>query len=108
MLRMKNPAVFGPTGLVIRDLPLMASNYRNEEGLSEYLQRHNIVAIAEIDTRRLTRILRDKGAQSGCLMAGPDINEASALEQARGFCGAPGYGFSQGSHGGRNLPVDAR
>ena len=59
-------------GLVIRDLPLLASNYRNEQGLQEYLEQRGIVAIADIDTRRLTRILRDKGALSGCLMAGED------------------------------------
>ena len=71
------------TGLVIRDLPLLASNYRNEQGLQEYLEQRGIVAIADIDTRRLTRILRDKGAQNGCLMAGDDIDEARALAQAR-------------------------
>ena len=57
-------------GLVIRDLPLVASNWRKTQTLSEYLKEHGVVAIAEIDTRRLTRILREKGAQSGCLMAG--------------------------------------
>ena len=62
-------------GLVIRDLPLLASNYRNEQDLSAYLAERNIVSIADIDTRRLTRILREKGAQSGCLMAGEDIDE---------------------------------
>ncbi|MCR9106745.1 MAG: glutamine-hydrolyzing carbamoyl-phosphate synthase small subunit [Gammaproteobacteria bacterium] len=82
------------SGLVIRDLPLMASNYRNEEDLSAYLQRHNIVAIAEIDTRRLTRILREKGAQSGCLMAG-DIDEAAALEKARAFGGLKGLDLAK-------------
>ncbi|VEB50674.1 carbamoyl phosphate synthase small subunit [Salmonella enterica subsp. enterica] len=50
-------------GLVIRDLPLIASNFRNTEDLSSYLKRHNIVAIADIDTRKLTRLLREKGAQ---------------------------------------------
>ena len=96
-------------GLIIRDLPLMASNYRNEEPLQDYLVRHNIVAIADIDTRRLTRILREKGAQSGCLMAGGEQDEQEALAQARGFAGLKGmdlakevsvqesYTFSQGS-----------
>src|ERR1700754_953871 len=57
-------------GLVIRDLPLAASNWRSEETLDAYLRRNHIVGIAEIDTRKLTRILRDKGAQNGCLVAG--------------------------------------
>ena len=77
-------------GLVIRDLPLLASNYRNEQTLEDYLRSNNIVGIAEIDTRRLTRILREKGAQNGCLMAGENIDEAAALEQARGFAGLKG------------------
>lgn len=83
------------TGLVIRDLPLMASNYRNEESLSDYLVRRNVVAIADIDTRRLTRILREKGAQNGCLMAGDAINESSALEQARAFGGLEGMDLAK-------------
>jgi carbamoyl-phosphate synthase small subunit len=82
-------------GLVIRDLPLMASNYRNQQGLSEYLQRHNIVAIAEIDTRRLTRILRDKGALNGCLMAGESVDAAQALAQARAFAGLKGMDLAK-------------
>ena len=57
-------------GLVIRDLPQAANSWRNTESLSDYLKRHGIPAIADIDTRKLTRILREKGAQSGCLMAG--------------------------------------
>lgn len=83
------------TGLVIRDLPLMASNYRNQENLADYLKRHNIVAIAEIDTRRLTRILREKGAQNGCLMAGDNLDEAEALEQARSFAGLKGMDLAR-------------
>lgn len=83
------------TGLVIRDLPLMASNYRNQEDLQSYLQRRNIVAIADIDTRRLTRILRDKGAQNGCIVAGADIDEEAALAQARGFAGLKGMDLAQ-------------
>ena len=70
-------------GLVIRDLPLMASNYRNEQDLGSYLKSRNIVAIADIDTRQLTRILREKGALSGCLMAGPALDEAQALAKRR-------------------------
>ena len=96
-------------GLVIRDLPLVVSNYRSEQDLQSYLQARGIVAIADIDTRRLTRILRDKGAQNGCLMAGDDLDETLALEQARSFSGLKGmdlakevtvaapYGWRQGS-----------
>ena len=83
------------SGLVIRDLPLLASNYRNEEGLSDYLKRHNIVGIAEIDTRRLTRILREKGAQNGCLMAGTAIDEEQALDLARDFAGLKGMDLAR-------------
>jgi len=83
------------TGLVIRDLPLLASNYRDQETLDDYLKRHNIVAIAEIDTRRLTRILREKGAQNGCLMAGDAIDEAAAVAQARAFAGLKGMDLAK-------------
>nr|WP_244999307.1 glutamine-hydrolyzing carbamoyl-phosphate synthase small subunit [Chromobacterium subtsugae] len=79
----ESSAVFA-SGLIIRDLPLLHSNFRAEDSLSDYLKKHNVVAIADIDTRRLTRILREKGAQAGCIMAG-DIDEAKALELARGF-----------------------
>ena len=82
-------------GLVIRDLPLLASNYRNQEDLQSYLRRRNIVAIADIDTRRLTRILRDKGAQNGCIMAGDSLDEAAALTQARGFVGLKGMDLAK-------------
>jgi carbamoyl-phosphate synthase small subunit len=82
-------------GLVIRDLPLLASNYRNEQNLSDYLKSHNIVAIADIDTRRLTRILREKGALNGCLVAGQNIDEAQALEQARAFGGLKGMDLAK-------------
>ena len=82
-------------GLVIRNLPLMASNYRNEQSLGDYLKARNIVAIADIDTRRLTRILREKGAQNGCLMACDDIDEAAALAQARGFAGLKGMDLAR-------------
>lgn len=74
-------------GLVIRDLPLIASNYRNEESLSDYLKRHNIVAIADIDTRKLTRLLREKGAQNGCIIAADSPDAALALAKAQGFPG---------------------
>ncbi len=82
-------------GLIIRDLPLMASNYRNQESLQDYLVRHNIVAIADIDTRRLTRILREKGALSGALVAGSGIDEEQALEQARQFAGLKGVDLAK-------------
>ena len=83
------------TGLVIRDLPLLASNYRNEQCLADYLKAKNVIGIADIDTRRLTRILRDKGAQNGCLMAGPDLDEAAALAAARDFGGLVGLDLAQ-------------
>jgi carbamoyl-phosphate synthase small subunit len=82
-------------GLVIRDLPLLASNWRSVEPLEHYLQRHNLVAIADIDTRKLTRILREKGAQNGCLRAGEAIDEAKALAAARGFPGLKGMDLAK-------------
>ena len=84
-------------GLVIRDLPLLASNFRNEQSLSEYLQANNILGIADIDTRKLTRILREKGAQNGCILAG-DLTEASvddALAQAKSFPGLKGMDLAK-------------
>ncbi len=81
-------------GLVIRDLPLMASSHRKTQTLSEFLTDQNVVAIAEIDTRKLTRILREKGAQSGCIMAG-EINEDKALQTARAFPGLAGMDLAK-------------
>lgn len=81
-------------GLVIRDLPLLASNYRNQEDLSSYLKRHQIMAIADIDTRKLTRILREKGAQNGCLLAGSADVDA-ALAAARAFPGLIGMDLAK-------------
>jgi carbamoyl-phosphate synthase small subunit len=81
-------------GLVIRDLPVLASNWRKSATLPEYLKRENVVAIAGIDTRKLTRMLRDKGAQDGCIMAG-DIDEQSALKSARGFPGLVGMDLAK-------------
>jgi carbamoyl-phosphate synthase small subunit len=69
-------------GLVIRDLPLVASNFRSEQSLSDYLKAENVVAIAGIDTRKLTRILREKGAQNGCLMSG-EVDEEKSVSAAR-------------------------
>lgn len=81
-------------GLVIRDLPALASNFRSEKSLEDYLSDKNIVGIAGIDTRRLTRILRDKGAQNGCIMAG-DIDEAKALDLAKDFAGLQGMDLAK-------------
>ncbi len=74
-------------GLVVRDASLITSSWRCEKTLQDYLCEQHIVAIAEIDTRRLTRILREKGAQNGCILAGDNINEATALEAAQQFPG---------------------
>lgn len=82
------------TGLVIRDLPLVASNFRNQNSLSDYLKAHNIVAIADIDTRKLTRLLREKGAQNGCIMAG-ELSEADALAAACAFPGLKGMDLAK-------------
>lgn len=85
-------------GLVIRDLPMLASNFRSEQTLDAYLRERNILGIADIDTRRLTRILRDKGAQNGCLMAAPELSEADeakALELAKGFAGLKGMDLAK-------------
>ncbi|WP_223516373.1 glutamine-hydrolyzing carbamoyl-phosphate synthase small subunit [Pseudomonas sp. GL-B-19] len=82
-------------GLVIRDLPLVASNWRNTMSLSDYLKANNVVAIAGIDTRRLTRILREKGAQNGCIMAGDNISEAAAIAAAQGFPGLKGMDLAK-------------
>ncbi|MUJ37620.1 glutamine-hydrolyzing carbamoyl-phosphate synthase small subunit [Aliivibrio fischeri] len=82
-------------GLVIRDLPLLASNFRSEQTLSEYLKSQNIVGIADIDTRKLTRILREKGAQNGCIVAGTNLDEAFALAQAKEFPGLKGMDLAK-------------
>ena len=76
-------------GLIVREVPLPPSNWRSEQSLDTWLKDNGVVAIAGIDTRRLTRILRDKGAQNGCLMAG-DVDQTAALAQARGFPGLKG------------------
>ena len=82
------------SGLIIRDLPLLSSNFRDEKTLDEYLKEKRIVGIAGIDTRRLTRLLRDKGAQKGCLMAG-EIDEQLALTQAQAFLGLEGMDLAK-------------
>ena len=86
------------TGLIIRDLPIIASSWRNEQSLSDYLVKNNVAGIAEIDTRRLTRILRDKGAQNGCIMIADDndqINEDEALTLAKNFPGLKGMDLAK-------------
>jgi carbamoyl-phosphate synthase small subunit len=78
------------SGLIIKHLPQRLSNWRAGKPLDEYLKEHDIVAIADIDTRRLTRLLRDKGAQNGCLITGNEIDIEQALEAARAFPGLKG------------------
>lgn len=82
------------SGLIIRDLPLAHSSWRAEQSLSDYLVANNVVGISDIDTRKLTRILREKGAQSGCIMAG-EIDEAKALELAKSFPGLTGMDLAK-------------
>ena len=85
-------------GLVIRDMSLKASNFRQEQSLGDYLRQRNVVGIADIDTRKLTRILREKGAQNGCIMAGNvdgELDIDKALELARGFPGLQGMDLAK-------------
>ena len=82
-------------GLIVRDVPRRASNWRCSESLPDYLRRHGTVAIAGIDTRRLTRILRDKGALGGCLVAGEQIDVEAALAKARAFPGLNGMDLAK-------------
>ena len=81
-------------GLVIRDLPLLVSNFRSEGSLDAYLGDRGVVGIAEVDTRRLTRLLREKGAQNGCIMAGT-VDEGQALAAARAFPGLKGMDLAK-------------
>jgi carbamoyl-phosphate synthase small subunit len=106
-------------GLVVRDLSMISSNWRAAGSLNEFLQRGRVVAIAGIDTRRLTRLLREKGAQAGCIMTGERIDEAAALQAARAFPGLKGmdlakvvttretYQWNEGTIG-RELPLPLR
>jgi carbamoyl-phosphate synthase small subunit len=106
-------------GLVVRDLSMVSSNWRAAGSLNEFLQRGRVVAIAGIDTRRLTRLLREKGAQAGCIMTGERIDEAAALQAARAFPGLKGmdlakvvttretYQWNEGTIG-RELPLPLR
>ncbi|CAA6811224.1 MAG: Carbamoyl-phosphate synthase small chain (EC [uncultured Thiotrichaceae bacterium] len=82
-------------GLIVKDVPLLHSNWRAEESLTDYLERRNIVAIADIDTRRLTRILREKGAQSGCVIAGDAPSAETALAAAKAFAGLKGMDLAK-------------
>ena len=113
-------AIFA-AGLVIRDLPLLHSNWRASDSLGTFLKRGKLVAIADIDTRRLTRILRDKGALAGCIMTGEAIEDAAAVRAARKFPGLKGmdlakvvstrraYQWNDGNHwnGAADRPVRA-
>ncbi|MFZ4536555.1 glutamine-hydrolyzing carbamoyl-phosphate synthase small subunit [Propionivibrio sp.] len=81
-------------GLVIRDLPIRAENWRLQDTLPDYLKKHGMVAIAGIDTRKLTRILREKGAQAGCIMA-VEVDEHAAIAQARAFPGLAGMDLAK-------------
>ena len=82
-------------GLVIRDLPVLHSNWRATESLGEFLTRSKVVAIAEIDTRKLTRLIRERGAQAGCIMTGENIDEADAIRAARKFPGLKGMDLAK-------------
>ena len=82
-------------GLVIRDLPLLASNFRSEQTLDAFLRAEKVLGLADIDTRKLTRILREKGAQAGCLMAGGQLDADDAVARARAFPGLAGMDLAQ-------------
>ena len=82
-------------GLVIRDLPPLSSNWRANESLREFLERGKVVAIAGIDTRKLTRILREKGAQAGCIMTGDQVDQSAAVKAARKFPGLKGMDLAK-------------
>jgi carbamoyl-phosphate synthase small subunit len=83
------------SGLVVRDLSMIASSWRSAESLGEFLKRGRVVAIAGIDTRRLTRLLREKGAQAGCIMTGERMDEAAAVRAARAFPGLKGMDLAK-------------
>jgi carbamoyl-phosphate synthase small subunit len=88
-------SMVAPAGLVIRDLPLLTSNWRSSLSLREYLERGRVVAIADIDTRKLTRLLREKGAQAGCIMTGDNIDPNAAVHAARRFPGLAGMDLAK-------------
>lgn len=82
-------------GLIVRDHSIVSSNWRSTNSLDEYLKENQTIAIANIDTRRLTRILRDKGAQAGCIIAGSAIDESAAIKQAKSFSGLSGLDLAK-------------
>ena len=88
-------AMTAASGLIVRDCPNLHSSWRASESLPEYLLRNGIVAISDIDTRRLTRILREKGAQGGAIVTGPEASEERALELARSFPGMKGMDLAK-------------
>lgn len=116
---MESGAIYA-AGLVIRDLPMLHSSWRATESLEEFLQRGKVVAIADIDTRKLTRILREKGAQAGCIMAGDKIDPQVAITAARKFPGLKGmdlakvvttkqaYQWNDGTHWGSERGPETR
>ena len=91
---LESSAVYA-AGLIVRDLPLLHSSWRANEPLSSFLQRGRVVAIADIDTRKLTRVLREKGAQAGCIMTGDDLDPAAAVHAARRFPGLKGMDLAK-------------
>lgn len=83
------------SGLIIRELSPVMSSWRGEAALDKYLEQHNVVGLAGIDTRKLTRLLREKGAQKGCIVAGDNIDVNAAIEAARGFAGLKGMDLAK-------------
>ena len=83
------------SGLVVRDVPRIASSWRQQKSLQDYMRENKVVGISDIDTRRLTRILREKGAQNGCIVAGNNIDEKAAIDAARGFPGLKGMDLAK-------------
>jgi carbamoyl-phosphate synthase small subunit len=100
-------AVFA-SGLIVRDLPMLHSNFRAEESLSDYLKKNNVVAIGGLDTRRLTRLLREKGVQAGTIMAGGDLDVPRAVEMARAFGSMAGQDLAQTVSCAESYPWDQR
>ncbi|MCZ6719373.1 MAG: glutamine-hydrolyzing carbamoyl-phosphate synthase small subunit [Gammaproteobacteria bacterium] len=90
----ESPKIYA-SGLVIRDLPLTMSSWRAQDSLQDYLRENQVVGIADIDTRRLTRILRDKGSQRGCIVAAEPIDEAAATKAAQSFAGLKGMDLAK-------------
>lgn len=90
----ESPAIYA-AGLIVRDLSMAVSNWRSQSSLEDYLRRGETVAIADIDTRQLTRIIRDKGAQGGCILAGPELDAEKAVHAARRFPGLKGMDLAK-------------